>query len=76
VFQHFLTSLVPSQLLLPSGRIKVQLLPNRRQPNEEVVGGEFAGSRTDLPTFFDLVEDCSKPGIHEIHWLKKCGRSR
>jgi hypothetical protein len=24
-----------------NGRIKVQLLPNRRQLNEEVVGGEF-----------------------------------
>jgi len=41
VFQHFVTSLVPSQLPSPSGRNKVQLLPNRRQLNEEVVGGEF-----------------------------------
>jgi len=57
VFQHFLTSLVPSQLLSPSGRIKVQLLPNRRQLNEEVVGGEFGGSRLDLRALADLVEN-------------------
>ena len=49
VFQHFLTSLAPS-LLLPSGRIKVQLLPKRRQMNEEVLGGWRTSAFCQLET--------------------------